>query len=64
MRLADGITVVSIDQQVVPEHQGITTALSQDAALQRLVLFYGQRVNVRFEFFVDDDVHGQGIRLQ
>ena len=57
--LADAVAVMPIDQNFAPQHQGITAAFAQDAALQGLVLVRCQRVNIGLQFFEDGDVHGQ-----
>ena len=60
MLLADAMAVVAIDQHIAPQHQRITAAFGQDAALQRVVLVGGQRVDVDAQFFLDGDVHRGG----
>ena len=60
MCLADSVAVVPINQHLTPQHQGIPASFGQKAAFQRFIFFRSQRVNVGFQFFVDDDVHGQG----
>ena len=56
--LANAVAVVAVHQHIAPQHQGIAATLGQNAALQRIVFFRGQGVDVGFEFFVDNDVHG------
>ncbi len=60
MLLADAEAVVAVDQYVAPQDQRVTTALGQDAALQRVMFVRGQRVDIGLQFFFDDDIHGHG----
>ena len=55
--LADAVAVMSVDQHIAPQDEGIAAPLRQNAAFQSGMLLGGKRVNIGFEFFVDDDVH-------
>jgi hypothetical protein len=56
--LADAIAVVPVHQHIAPQHQRVAAAFGQDATFQGVMLVGGKGLDVGFEFFIDDDVHG------
>ena len=55
---ANAIAVVAVHQQFAPQHQCIAAALAQQAALQGVVFFGSERINIGLEAFVNNDGHG------
>ena len=60
MLLADAVAIMSVDQQIAPQHQRVAASLGQQAAFQSGVFVFGQRIDIGAQVFVDRNIHGSG----